>query len=185
MISIIDLIIVGLYIIFVFIVAIKKTKNKDQDTILVNNRSTNLFLLTSSIISTNIGAGFFLSVAAESFNTGISFGVSMIFVSTISSLTFVILSSKIKKIAEGQNFRTIPELLMVRYNSKSTGLIASIIIIGGYLFVTALQFVGIGTIGSVISSFNFQTILFISGLLTIIYSSIGGIKGDIYADAVS
>jgi len=185
MISTLDLIIVGAYIVLVFFIAIHSSRKQGVESFLVNNRSTGLLLLVFSIVSTNVGAGFFLSVAAESYITGISFGISMIVISTATALTFAAISGRGKKIADQRKIHTIPELLTTRYKSQSTGLVAAIIVIGGYLFVTALQFVGIGAIGSVISSLDLNTILLISGLVTIAYTAIGGIRSDIYADAIS
>lgn len=185
MISNIDLIIVGVYILLVFFIAIYYSFGQGMESFMVNKRSTNLFLLVMSIVSTNIGAGFFLSVAAEAYNTGISFGICMTLVSTATALTFAAISNRGKKIADEGNIHTIPELLAARYNSKSIRLVAAIIVIGGYLFITALQFVGIGAVGSVISSFDLKTILLISGIVTIAYTAIGGIRSDIFADAIS
>lgn len=185
MISILDLIIVFAYIVIVFFIAIISAKKQGAEGFLVNNRSTGLLLLVFSIVSTNVGAGFFLSVAAESYISGISFGISMIVISTATALTFAAISGIGKKVADEGKIHTIPELLAKRFKSPSTGLVAAIIVIGGYLFVTALQFVGIGAIGSVITSLDLNTIFLISGLVTIAYTAIGGLRSDIYADAIS
>lgn len=185
MISTLDLVIVGSYIVVVFLVAAFYSIGQGLEGFLVNKRSTSLFFLVVSIVSTNIGAGFFLSVAAEAYITGISFGISMIMVSTATALTFAAISSRGKTLADEGNIHTIPELLKTRYKSHVTGLVAAIITVIGYLFVTALQFVGIGAVGSVISGFNLSTILLISGVVTVAYTAIGGIRSDIFADALS
>lgn len=185
MISTLDLIIILVYILFVFIIAAIFSVGQGIEGYLVNRRATKLLLLVTSIVSTNVGAGFFLSVAAESYVTGISFGVSMMIVSTVTSLTIAALSGKVKSLADAGNAHTIPELLAQRYESPLVGIVAAVIIVAGYLFVTALQFVGIGSVGSVISGINFSNILLLSGVVTVAYTAIGGIRSDLVADAIS
>ncbi len=65
------------------------------------------------------------------------------------------------------------------------GTVASVITVAGYLFVTALQFVGIGAVGSVIVGVDFSAILLAAGILTVLYTAIGGIRSDFIADALS
>lgn len=185
MITNLDLTIISLYIVIVFIAAVGFAFKRGVDGFLVNNRSTNLFFLVSSIVSTNIGAGFFLTVAAEAYNTGISFGISIALVSTATVLVFAVVSERIKFLTDASNVRTVPDLLAKKYKSPATGVVASLITLFGYLFVTALQFVGIGAVGSVITGFDFEKILLFAGIMTVVYSSIGGIRSDLIADVMS
>lgn len=185
MITAVDLVIIAFYILAVLAVAIVFAKGQGVESFLVNKRATKLFFLVVSIVSTNIGAGFFLSVAAEAYATGISFGVTIIMISTVMSLTFAAACGRMKKLADAGGVHTIPELLAQRYQSPLVGSVASVITVGGYLFVTALQFVGIGAVGSVIVGVDFRAILLGAGILTVLYTSIGGIRSDFIADALS
>lgn len=185
MISTLDLVIAFSYIVVIFVIATVYSIGQGVEGFLVNKRATKLFFLVVSIVSTNVGAGFFLAVASEAYVSGISFGISMIMVSTATALVFAAISSRGKKLSDEGNIHTIPELLKQRYQSPLTGLIAAIITIAGYLFVTALQFVGLGAVGSVISGFDLSTILLISGVVTVAYTAIGGIRSDFIADALS
>jgi len=185
MIEAVDLIIIFLYLLVVFLIATVFSIGQGVEGFLVNKRNTKLVFLVLSIVSTNVGAGFFLSVAAEAYTTGISFGITIIMISTVMSLTFAAFSRRVKRLADAGNVHTIPELLTQRYQSPLVGLIAAIITIAGYLFVTALQFVGIGAVGSVILGFNINTILLVAGIVTVAYTAIGGIRSDFFADALS
>ena len=185
MITTIDLVIIAIYILGVLVAAAVFARGQGVEGFLVNKRATKLFFLVGSIVSTNIGAGFFLSVAAEAYVTGISFGVTIILISTVMSLTFAAASGRMKRLADAGAVHTIPELLAQRYRSPAVGRVASVITVGGYLFVTALQFVGIGAVGSAIVGVDFTAILLVAGLLTILYTSIGGIRSDFLADAIS
>jgi SSS family solute:Na+ symporter len=185
MITALDLFVVILYLLIVFIIATVFSRGQGVEGFLVNSRATKLLFLVVSIVSTNVGAGFFLSVAAEAYTTGISFGVTIIIISTVMSLTFAAVCGKVKRIADDGNVHTIPELLNQRYRSDAVGIIAACITIAGYLFVTALQFVGIGAIASVISGYDFSKILLIAGIMTVVYTAIGGLRSDFIADALS
>ena len=185
MITTLDLTIVCGYLVAVFVIAAFFSIGQGVEGFLVNKRATKLLLLVISIVSTNVGAGFFLSVSAEAYATGISFGVTMIMVSTATALTFAAVCGRVKRLADAGSVHTIPELLTQRYQSPLVGLVAAVITIIGYLFVTALQFVGIGAVGSVISGSDFSAILLVSGIVTVVYTAIGGIRSDIFADAVS
>ena len=185
MITSLDLVIIVSYILTVLVAAAVYSRGQGVEGFLVNSRATKLFFLVVSIVSTNIGAGFFLSVAAEAYVTGISFGVTIIMISAVMSLTFAVACGRIKRLADAGGAHTIPELLTQRYQSPLVGSIASVITVAGYLFVTALQFVGIGAVGSVIVGVNFSAILLAAGILTVLYTAIGGIRSDFLADALS
>ena len=115
MITGVDLIIIVLYIVAVLVIATVFSIGQGVEGFLVNKRATKLFFLVVSIVSTNIGAGFFLSVAAEAYDTGISFGITIIMISVVMTLTFAAVCGRIKKIADAGNVHTIPELLSQRY----------------------------------------------------------------------
>lgn len=185
MITTIDIAIIVIYIVSVLVVATVFARGQDVEGFLVNKRATKLFFLVTSIVSTNIGAGFFLSVAAEAYTTGISFGVTIILISTVMCLTFAAASGQMKRLADAGGAHTIPELLTQRYQSPMVGRVASVITVTGYLFVTALQFVGLGAVGSAIVGVDFTRILLVAGVLTVLYTAIGGIRSDFIADAVS
>lgn len=183
--NIADTIIVIIYLVAVFGVATYFSKGQGTAGFLVNSRATKLAFLVASIVSTNVGAGFFLSVAAEGYETGISFGTTMVVVSIATSLTLAILAGRIKRLGDQFKASTVPELLTEIYGSPSVGLVAAIVVIFGYLFVTGLQFVGIGAVGTVISGISFNVILLIAGIVTIVYTAIGGLRSNFYADALS
>lgn len=185
MLNTIDYIVIGAYVIGVFLVAALLSRGKGIEGFLVNRRSTRLPLLVFSIVSTTIGAGFFMSVAAEAYETGISFALSIGMVSFVTALVLAWLAPRIKRIADKGEIVTVPELMANRYGSKALGALAGSVIAVGYLFVTALQFVGIGGVASVVGGFDFSTVLLIAGVTTIAYTAIGGIQSDFYADAIS
>ncbi len=125
--------------------------NKNDNSIsgfLVNNKTTRLLTLIFSIVATNVGAGFFLSVSSAAYDTGISFGISMSIVSVVTCLTLALLAGRIKRLADEHGAGSVSELLSKQYRSNAVGVTAAVVTIGGYIFISALQFVGIGAVGS-------------------------------------
>ncbi|MHB8831107.1 MAG: sodium:solute symporter family protein [Patescibacteria group bacterium] len=181
----IDFVIIAGYLLLVFGIAIKYSLGQGIEVFLVNKRGTKLFLLVASIVSTNVGAGWFLSVASEAYATGISFGVAMMMVSTATTITLAALSKRVKRLSDDGKVYTIPELLTQRYRSPAVGTIAALITSAGYLFVTALQFFGIGAVASAVVGFDFRIVLLVAGGLTIVYTAVGGLRGDVIADTIS
>ena len=187
MISTLDLSIILIYLVCMFLLGgMSSFGTQDKlSSFLVNNRSTKLAFLVLSIVSTNVGAGFFLAVSSEGYQSGVSFGASMMIVSITTSLTLAYLSGKIRKLSDKNKISTVPELISSQYLSDRASFVISIIILIGYLFVTALQLVGIGSIGSVITGVDFTDLLIIAGILTVIYTSIGGLRSNLLVDSLS
>ena len=187
MISKVDIAIILIYLIGIFAYSLYRSFSNRLEVsgFLNNNQSTGLLTLVFSIVSTNVGSGFFLAVAAEGYQTGISFGISMVIVSCVTSVTIALMAGKVKSFTDPQKISTISELLSVRYSSRSVSLVASLVIVFGYVFVTALQLVGIGHIGSAITGVNFNSFVILGGILTVVYTSIGGLKSNFAVDSIS
>jgi len=155
-----------------FVISTVFSIGQGLDGFLVNSRRTKLGLLVLTIVSTNIGAGFFMSVAAEAYSTGISFGLVIVFLAMITCFVLAYFAPRIKTLADSGNIYTLPEFLGHSYNSRHVLLTSASIILIGYFFVAALQFVGIAAVSSVISGLDFNRILLLSGVVTILYTAI-------------
>lgn len=185
MVATLDLAIIGIYIAALFFINVFIVRSRNLEEYLVNNRKTKLLLLVLTIVSTNVGAGFFLSVASESYTTGISFGVTIAIISVISFVFLSIFSSRIKKFGDENKAYTLPQFFASAYKSNPNRFLVAGIILLAYVFLTALQLVGVGAIASTIFEIDLTTIILVVGLATIVYTAIAGFKGDIITDAIS
>lgn len=185
MVTTIDIIVIVAYIIAMFSISILFSVGQGLDGFLVNSRNTKLLLLVLTVVSTNIGAGFFMGVAAEAYSTGISFGIVIVCLTMMICFVLAYFAPRIKAMADSGNIYTLPEFLGHSYNSRRVLLTSASIILIGYFFVTALQFVGIAAVSSVITGLDFNRILLITGIITILYTAVGGIRSNLYADAIS
>jgi solute:Na+ symporter, SSS family len=185
MVTTIDIVVIITYIVVMFGISIFFSIGQGLDGFLVNSRKTKLALLVLTVVSTNIGAGFFMGVATEAYNTGISFGIVISCLTMMICFVLAYFAPKIKALADSGNIYTLPEFLGQGYSSRKVLLVSATIILIGYFFVTALQFVGIAAVSSVITGLDFNRVLLVAGIITILYTAIGGIRSNVYADAFS
>lgn len=185
MVTAIDIIVIISYIVLMFGISTFFSVGQGIDGFLVNSRKTKLALLVLTVVSTNIGAGFFMGVATEAYSTGISFGLVISCLTMMICFVLAYFAPKIKSMADSGNIYTLPEFLGQSYKSRNVLLVSASIILIGYFFVTALQFVGIAAVSSVITGLDFNRVLVIAGIITILYTAIGGIRSNVYADAFS
>ncbi len=185
MITNIDIAVIVGYIILMVAISIFFSVGQGLDGFLVNSRGTKLVLLVLTIVSTNIGAGFFMGVASEAYSTGISFGLVIVCLTMMICFVLAYFAPKIKAMADSGNIYTLPDFLGHSYQSRHVLLTSASIILIGYFFVTALQFVGIAAVSSIITGLDFNRVLLIAGAITILYTAIGGIRSNVYVDAVS
>lgn len=185
MLTALDVGVIAIYIIGVFVLAVLASRGKGLDSFFVNSRATRLPILILSVVATTIGAGFFVTVVAETYESGISFALSIMAVVAVTATVLAIIAPRIKRLADEGAAYTVPELLEQRYGDSRVGMLAGVVIVVGYLFITALQFVGIGAVASVAGRMEFSHVLLVAGLFTVGYTAIGGLRSNFYADAVS
>ncbi len=183
MVATIDLIVIAAYLVLITAVAFAK-RTRSLEAFMINDRRTQLLLNVLSIVSTNIGAGFFLGVAAAAYSSGISFGLFIMGVVFSTAIFLAYFAPRLKKFGDENKAYTIGDYFDARYSRANRLLVAFIIAIA-YVFVVALQFVGIAGVASAIAGVNFELLILISGLVTILYIAAGGFKADIYTGAVS
>jgi len=183
MLSFIDSAIIILYLLALFAFGILIGRKEGLEDFLINNRKTKLFFLIFTIVSTNVGAGIIIGTAAASYETGISFGISLIISEIAAFLLIALLAPRIKRFGDKHKAHTLAEFFGVRYSNSNKLLVAGIIVIA-YFFWTAIQFVALATLAKVVTGWDFNLILIFVAISTIIYTSFAGIKSDFYTDVV-
>ena len=183
MISLIDLLIISVYLFIILIIGFLVGKKENLEGYLVNNRKTKSILLVFTIVSTTVGMGVFLAISSASYKNGISYGLTVMLASVLSMFLVAYFAPKIKRFGDKYKAHTLGDWFAVKYGKKNR-LLVSIIILVAYFFLMALQFVGISGLVHVISGLDFQIALIITSLITIVYTTVAGIKSDFYTDAV-
>lgn len=185
MVTNLDIAIIVVYLAGMTVVSYFLSRGITVEGYFVNKRKTSLTLLILSIVSTNVGAAFFIGSATEAYQTGISFGLVMISLVISGSFILAYFGPKIKRFGDEKRAYTLPEFFIHRYDSEANRKLVAVIILLSYLFLIALQFVAIGAIASVITDVDIRMILIVAGAITIIYTTMSGIRSNLFTDAIS
>lgn len=183
MISAIDWIIILVYLGLMLLVGFLVGKKESIEDFLVNSRKTKTALLVFTIVSTSVGMGAFLGTASSAYQTGISYGLTVFLASIIGLIFVALFAPKIKRFGDKHNAHTLGDWFGIRY-SKNNRILVSLVILIAYFFWTGLQFVGIAGLVHVVTGISFQIALIAAALITIIYTTVAGIKSDFYTDAI-
>lgn len=179
----IPIIIIVLYITLIFIVAYIYSKKETIQEYIINGKNTNLWLMTGGNIASFIGASAIISVVSEVYNTGIGFGIIAFGSCTTGTLLLALLAPKIKEIGDKYKICTIPDFFGKVYDKKNKILVQILQIILIVVWI-AIQAVAFAQIASIFLNIEFQLAIFASGILTIVYVTMGGLKIDLITDFV-
>ncbi len=181
--TVIDTIIVVVYLVVILAFGWWLSRRQSADVYFVNNRQTPLWLLLFTLISTSIGAGTIIGTVGETYETGISFTLTTVIFFSLSYGLMAWLAPRIRRWADKTRAYTLGDFLAYRF-SKRTRILGSGVIICSYLFILAMQFVAFSLLLGVVTNFPFEVALLITGLLTIVYTTLAGIRGVFYTDIV-
>jgi len=179
----IDIIIVAVYLIALFAWAIYIGIKETSDDFLIFSRKAPFLLVIFSVISTWVGTGTTVATAASGYETGISLGLTALAGGVIGVLVAAWFAPKLKWYGDKYQAHTIGDFFLSRYSNDSH-IISSIWIFIIYLLLTAAQFVGLTALLSVWTGLEFEILIWIAAISTILYTAFAGIKSDFYTDFV-
>jgi len=179
----VTLFVIVLYLLAIILVGYFRGREEHLLDFTVNRRRTSTLLLTTAGLSTAFGIGSILGVSAEAYRTGISYGLSTFFVVTLGFLLLIWLGPKIKRFGDSHNAQTIADFFAEKY-SVSASTITSVVTIFAFLLIASAQFIGIASLASVITNVSWSVALVIAAIITIAYTSFGGLRNDIMTDFI-
>lgn len=149
----------------------------------LNKRKTGLWLMTFSTVATIVGAGAVISVVSEVYNSGISYGmvlpISFVFGLVISG----ILAKKIKAFGDEHNAYTLVDFFYKRFDFKNK-ILAGLIQLFLLVIWIAVQATATASLASVLIEVDYKIALFLAAAVTILYTTMGGLKIDIITDFI-
>lgn len=159
-------------------------KNKTSEDYYVSDRNMSGWHIGLSVVATDVGGGFSIGLGGLGFMIGLS-GSWMLFTGLIGAwLSAIILIPRVYKIGFEKRFTTLPELFNHFYNSK-VALLAGIISAIGYVGFTSSQMLAGAKLASAsFVSLDLESALIIMGMVTILYTVMGGMTAVIYTDMV-
>ncbi|MDD4290230.1 MAG: sodium:solute symporter family protein [Patescibacteria group bacterium] len=177
------LIILLIYFALMLAIAFYFSRKTSIEDYFINKRKTSLWLMTFSTISTVIGASATISVVSEVYNSGISYGLALILSFTIGIFILGLVSTRMKIVGDKYQAQSIADIFYKRFNRKNKNLVGvlQLFVLIGWI---AVNLAGLSAISSIVLDVNYSLAIWISILITILYSTIGGLKVDIITDFI-
>lgn len=179
----VTLLVLLLYLAVMFFIAWYFSRKESLEAYFVNQRKTNIWFMTLSTVATVIGAGATVAIVAEVYNTGISYGLALPVSFVAGMFILGVLAWKIKEIGDKYNARTIVDFFEKRFDRKNQ-------VLTGWLQLFLLtiwigvQAIAIASLVSVLTEVDYTIALFVTAAITILYTTIGGLKIDIITDFI-
>jgi len=177
------LLVLIIYFLLIFAIAWFFSRKSSLESYFINKRKSSLWLLTFSNVATIVGAGATVAVISEVYNSGISYGFALPISLVVGVLILGFMAKKIKKIGDEYGAQTIVDFFHKRFDIKNK-VLTSILQIFLLIIWVGVQAVAVASLASVLVGIDYQIALFLAAAVTILYTSIGGLKIDLISDFV-
>ncbi len=180
----VDVAIIIVYFLGMIAIGIRAYRKKAAATcngyFVADRRGSTLFIV-GSLCATIIGASVTLGMAGLGYVRGLT-GAWWLLAGGVGLL---ILGLFFARTVRRFGLYTLPELVEKQYNSKMTGLAASVLIVVSWLAVIAAQIIAAGKILSVLlPSVGFSPLMIIAASVFILYTALGGQYSVIRTDLI-
>lgn len=146
-----------------------------------SSKSVGIGSLVASYLSTNVGGGTLIALAAIGFQGG----VAAIYLGLSYALGFALCSkvaTKIKKIADEEDLYSLSDFVRHFYSSKRLEYLISIVTVLAYFMFLVVQILGLSFFVSLLTDISREQAIIGVGILVALYSAVGGLKVDIRTD---
>lgn len=165
-------------------------KNTSADDYYVGGRGIKSHHVGLSVVATDVGGGFSIGLGGLGYAMGLS-GSWLLFSGLLGAwLTAVLIIPKLKRLDEREAMLTFPDFLRFRYDG-TVAMVAAVISGLGYMGFTGGQILAGAKLASATiipqAPWGMDSQLFavfIIAVITIVYTSSGGLKAVIYTDTV-
>jgi len=189
--SLLDYVVFGLYMCGILAVGCYHfRRNRNLDDYYVGGRTMGSHHVGLSIVATDVGGGFSIGLGGLGFTMGIA-GSWLLFTGLVGAwLSAVLVIPRLKALDSEHRLFTYPDFLRHRYGEK-VALLAALISGIGYLGFTGGQVLAGAKLASAtlitqapqgLTTLEFS--LLVIGVVTIVYTVIGGLKAVIYTDTI-
>ena len=180
----IDIAIIATYVAGVLAVGVYfLRKNKNEEDYYVSGRRMSSYHIGLSVVATDVGGGFSIGLGGLGFAMGLS-GSWLLFTGLIGAwLTAVVLIPYVHRLGRIKRLLTFPQVFRHHYGRK-VALIAAIISAIGYLGFTSAQILAGAKLAISAIDVDLTTALLIMGVVTVIYTVIGGMNAVIHTDTI-
>jgi SSS family solute:Na+ symporter len=183
--STLDWVVIGLYFVLVFGIAIWATVHERQKRgtskdYFLAGRDAGWFLVGGSLFASNIGSEHLVGLAG----TGAASGVAVAQFEILASLVLLLLGWVFVPFYLSSGVFTMPEFLERRYSSGARWYLAVISIIGYVLTKISVTIAAGGIVFEALMGINFWTGALVVVVVTGIYTIFGGLRAVLYTDLI-
>ncbi len=171
------------YFLLLFLVAWYFSRHQNVEEYFANKRHTSLWLMTFSTVATVVGAGGTVGIVAEVYNTGISYGLALPAAYILGMIILAWLAPRIKQAGDRYKAYTVVDFFGSRFDSKNRILTALLQLVLLIIWIGA-QAVAIASLTSVLTKMEYTWALALTALITVLYTTMGGLKIDIITDFI-
>jgi SSS family solute:Na+ symporter len=159
------------------------SRKESLEMYFLNKKKTSLWLMTFSTVATLVGAGATVAIVSEVYNSGISYGLALPISFILGMIIFAAISPKIKKMGDKYDAYSIVDFFHKRFDAKNQYLVGILQIF--LLFVwMAVQAVAVASLAQVLTGINFQLAIILTIGITVLYTTMGGLRVDIITDFI-
>jgi len=172
-----------IYLAIMFFIAWFFSRKESIESYFTNKKKTGLWLMTFSTVATVVGAGGSVAVVSEVFNSGISYGLALPISFVAGMIILGIVAKKIKTIGDKYDAYTIVDFFHKRFDEKNR-ILAGVLQLFLLIIWIGVQAIAMASLASILIGVNYQIALFLATFITILYTTIGGLKIDIITDFI-
>lgn len=151
-----------------------RKKTKSHEDFMVGGRQFGIVLIFFTMLATYIGAGTTIGTTAWVWKRGLSQAWFTLGYAVVFTFIGLFMAGKIRKFGEKCNAYTFADFLEIRFGKLARFMGAGLMWFA-FMAVTAYQYIGMGRIITSVTGLNYTTAILISALITIVYTSIGGL----------
>ncbi len=178
----IDYLLIGLYFLLILFVGIYSARKQSSDDYLIASRSLNAAVGTTTIFSSELGAGVILTYIALVYLYGL--GAIWYFIgAAFGYLVFYFFALKIKTLADEKKYYTMPDFFFDKMGPFSGYLVTLIVFLIMFGWVV-VNFTGGATLISQYTEIRYETSILVMGVIILIYLFIGGFKSVVATDVI-
>jgi len=177
------LIVLITYLLFTFLIAWIFSRKESIEGYFLNKKKTSLWLMMFSSVATIVGAGATVAIVSEVYNSGISYGLALPISLVAGVIILGIVAKKIKQVGDKYNAYTIVDFFYKRFDVKNK-MLTTILQLFILIIWIGIQAIAISSLISVLTGLDYYVALILTAIVTIAYTTIGGLKIDIITDFI-
>ena len=178
----IDYLLIAFYFVIILIIGLWSGRKQEKEDYLIANRKLNSIQATSTIFSSRIGAAILLTYTALVYLYGL--GALWYFIGAVFGLfVFYFFGKKIKKLADEQNFYTLPDYFFF-LKGRFAGYLATLIVVIIMFGWVVLNFIAGAKLVAEYTPISYEVSVLIVGAVILAYLVAGGFSAVVKTDLI-